>query len=265
MTFLFRAARRRRAGSAAPSLSAQMEAMLAGTKGVAGDPTDLSTMWLEDTMATQLTGDGQTVGCLRTKWGVTQYDLVQATASARPVRTAGKLLTPDGVDDFLTFDGAFAVLNDAPGAYVAMRVADSINNNGLIGISTATGTNQRVAAAPSAGRLRTWVRRLDADAVTDDFGTNATIFSGLTIAFEQDVAVNGNAVKYRDNALIDTYTLAGSPANFSATDSARVRMFANLANTAAFFQTASIGRFVILPWVPTGPQRDLIQSWLTEV
>ena len=48
MTFLFRAARRRRAGSAAPSLSAQVQAILAGTTGFALDPSDLTTMWLSE-------------------------------------------------------------------------------------------------------------------------------------------------------------------------------------------------------------------------
>lgn len=247
---------------AAPSLSAQVQAMLAGTTGFAIDPTDPSTMWQEDTKVTQVSGAGQTIGALRTKWGLTQYDFIQATAAARPTWDGTKFIVGDGVDDYLGINSGLAALQNAPGLYIAFRWGGTANNNPFIAISTAAAGTQRVDIGGSSGRMRTRVRRLDGDAVTDDFGT-VSAYSGLTAAFEQDFAVNGNAVKYKDNVSVDTYTLAGSPANSSNTASARANLLIALTNT--FAQTASLGRMVVLPFVPSSGQRATIQSWLTEV
>ncbi|MGK3947121.1 hypothetical protein ABK046_53215, partial [Streptomyces caeruleatus] len=56
------------------------------------------------------------------------------------------------------------------------------------------------------------MRRLDADAQTDNTGTTGA-FSGSTWSIEQDYSTTGNAVKRADNVQIDTFTIVGTPAN----------------------------------------------------
>lgn len=247
---------------AAGGPAAEVETILSGTTGFALDPTDTATMWQDSAKTTAVTAASDPVGAITTKWGTTQFDFVQATSGNRPTWDGTRFLTPDGVSKRLEFDGSSDVLRNAPGYYVAFRIGGSVNNNFLFGISTASATTQRMQLQGSSGRLRTQVRRLDADSNTDNFGTTATL-NGNTVAFEQDLAINGNAVKYKNNVSIDTYTLAGSPANSSNTASVRMRIFCSLGNN--FFQTALIGRLVVLPFVPTSGQRQSIEDWLTEV
>lgn len=255
--------RRRRMGSAAaPDHAAEVQTLLSGTAGFALDPTDTSTMWQDTGTATPVTTASDPVGHIRSKWGTTTYDFIQGTGTERPIWDGTRFLTPDGVDDYLGADGTFAALKNAPGYYVAFRIGGTANNNMFFGISTATATTQRMQLQGATGRLRTQVRRLDADANTDNFGTVGAL-DGSTVAFEQDLSVNGNAVKYKDNVSVDTYTLAGSPANSSNTDSVRMRLFCALGNN--LFQSALVGRLVLVPFVPSVAQRSSIQSWLTEV
>jgi len=266
MACMFATTRRRRSGGSsgppAPDYAAEVEALLSGTAGFALDPTDTSTMWQDTGTATPVTATSDPVGHIQSKWGTTTYDFIQGTGTARPIWDGTRFLTPDGVDDYLGADGTFAALKDAPGYYVAFRIGGSANSNFLFGISTASATTQRMQLQGSSGRLRTQVRRLDADSNTDNFGTTEAL-NGSTVAFEQDLAINGNAVKYKNNVSVDTYTLAGSPANSSNTASVRMRIFCALGNN--FFQTALIGRLVLVPFVPSVAQRSSIQSWLTEV
>lgn len=256
--------RRSTGGGAPPTLSEQMEALLFGTNGIALDPTDLSTMWQDDAKTTPVTADGQSVGAISTKWGTTSYDFLQATAAARPLWASGKFLTMDGIDDFLSFAGSSAVLQNATGAFIAARYSGTANNNVFFAISTATATSNRMAIQGSTNRMRNQVRRLDADAVTDNFGTTGA-FSGSTWSIEQDYSTTGNAVKRADNVQIDTFTIAGTPANSENTASTRMRISTSLLASPTMFQTGNFGRMVALPFVPTAGQRTTIESWLTEV
>ena len=259
----FRLLGRRNAAAPPPSLSAQVEAILSGTTGYALDPTDLATLWQDSAKTTPVTTAGQPVGAIRTKWGNTQFDFLQSTAGARPTWDGTRFLVPDGVDDFLTADGSFNVLRNAPGYYVAIRKGGTQNTQNFFCISTATNTIPRLALqGATTNRLRTQVRRLDADATVDTFGTLA-VMDGNTYAFEADLAGTGNTKRYKDNSLIETIAHGGTPANSSDTASARMRLCANL--SAGFFNTVYIGRLVLLPFIPTSGQRATIHDWLMEV
>lgn len=253
----------RKVGGAA-SLSAQVEAILSGTNGFALDPVDLSTMWQDSAKTTPVTADGQSIGAIRTKWGNTQFDFIQATGTARPVRGSGKFIVPDGVDDYLGADGSFDTLRNVAGWFIAIRTdsAGPLNNNPLIGISTATATAQRTSISASTGRSRVQQRRLDADTLNDNFGV-AGAYGGATFSLEQDLASTGNAQTRIDNVNFESFTLAGTVGNSENTASPRMRLFCALNN--AFFQTRPVGRIVVLPFVPSAGQRATVQSWLTEV
>lgn len=251
---------RRRQRGGAVSLAAQVQAILAGTTGFAIDPTDVTTLFQGTDTATPVVSASDPVRRINSKWGTAHVFLAPSDA-ARGAWDGTQFITMDGSDDYYEASAASDVFRNAPGYFVAMRRGGSYNNNGIVAVSTATTTTHRCVVQGSSGRMRTQVRRLDADSTTDDFGA-AAAFNGSTWSFEQDLSINGNAVKRKDNATVDTYTLAGTPANSENTASSRVRLGGLL---GAFFQTGSIGRTVFFPFVPSVAQRDLIEAWLVEV
>lgn len=253
----------RRAGGAA-SLSAQVQAMLSGTTGFALDPTDLSTMWAENTKVTQITGGGQTVGAIRTKWGTTQYDLIQATAGARPTFDGTRFLVPDG-GDFLAFDGTMDAIRNAPAYYLAFRHGGTHNSNAFVSLSSATaGTHRLLVTLGSGGTFQENVRRAEADANSSRTTASTTVTSGSTISLMQDLAADGVGDVYRDNVFVESLTaIGGTLGNGENTASSRLVLFANMSKS--FPATSSLGRLVLLPFEPSAGQRATIQSWLTEV
>jgi len=71
------------------------------------DPSDLSTLWQDSARTTQVTADGEPVGCIDDKSGNGNH-LTQSTSGARPqYKTSGGLhwLEFDGIDDFMTNSG----------------------------------------------------------------------------------------------------------------------------------------------------------------
>lgn len=251
-------------GGSALTLSQQVQALLLGTTGFALDPTDLTTLWQDTGETIAVVNAADPVRRIKSKWG-TPHIFNAPTDAARGAWDGTRFITMDGVDDYYEASAASDVFRNAPGAFIAMRRGGSYGNTQFVlSISTATATNARLVVQSSTGRMRTQVRRLDADSQTDDFGTSAA-FTGSTWSFEQDWSVNGNAVKRKDNASIDTYTLAGTPANSENTASARFRLNTHLSTTPTVFQTNSIGRLVFLPRVPTAGERTTIEAWLVEV
>lgn len=257
------ASRRRRAGGAL-TLSQQVEALLLGTTGFAIDPTDVTTLFQGTDTSTPVVSASDPVRRINSKWGTAHVFLAPSDA-ARGAWDGTRFITMDGVDDYYEAIAASDVFRNAPGAFIAMRRGGTYHNtNFVLSISGGTATTQRVVVQASTGRMRTQVRRLDADSATDNFGM-AAAFNGSTWSFEQDWSVNGNAVKRKDDVSIDTYTLAGTPANSENTASARFRLNTNLTTTPTLFQTNSIGRLVFLPRVPTAGERTTIEAWLVEV
>lgn len=254
MGFLDTAARRRRrAGSPTPSLSDQVQAILAGTTGFALDPSDKATMWQDSGKTTPVVNAADPVGAITSKWGLAQFDFLQATSAARPAFDGTRYMTFDGVDDRMQASAA-PVLKNAPGYYLAARQS---------GIVSTLMNSSRLSVQSLSGRLRSIVRRLDADSTTTLTGVNNTIMTGATVAFAQDLAVDGAASIYRENVFIETVgPLAGPFANSSNTDIAVITL---LNNGGGAYSAGSIGRMVVLPFVPSADQRTTIQDWLMEV
>lgn len=253
-----------RRGGGAASLSAQVQAILSGTNGFALDPTDVSTMWQEDTKVTPISAGGQTVGAIRTKWGNAQFDLIQATAGARPTWDGTRFLVPDG-GDFLAFDGAMDAIRNAPACYLAFRHGGTHNSNAFISLSSATATIHRLLVTlGSGGTFQENVRRAEADANSSRTTTSTNMTTGSTVALMQDFSADGIGDVYRDNVFVESFAaIGGTLGNVENTASSRLVLFANMSKS--FPATSSLGRMVLLPFEPSAGQRATIQSWLTEV
>ncbi|NJM13631.1 MAG: hypothetical protein HC889_18810 [Synechococcaceae cyanobacterium SM1_2_3] len=128
--FIQRAAdrRRRMGGAAAPSLSAQVEAILAGTNGFAIDPTDASTKWQTDDTSTPWTTDGQVVGRIQAKWGLAPPAYSQVTPANRPLGTS-RYLEGDGVNDSLIATAAVPFLQKQRGLCNLREASAQLGNS----------------------------------------------------------------------------------------------------------------------------------------
>jgi len=244
--------RRRGPSAPPPSLTTQIQNMLAGTTGFAFDPTDATTMWQEDTKVTPAVS-GQPVGAVRTKFGNTQFDLLQVTPAARPIWDGTRFLTFDGVDDRLSC-GSVPILMNASGYYLAARQS---------GITTTVINNIRLTVQGLTGRMRVITRRLDADAPPTFTGLNGSVMSGSTIAYSQDLAVDGTGIVYSDNNFIENLRPLAGPFGNSKNTNLPAMFLMN--NGGGAFALGSLGRMIMLPFIPSTGQRNTIQSWLTEV
>jgi hypothetical protein len=257
------AMRRRRQAGGAATPSAKVQAILSGTTGIAWDFTDISTMWQEDTKTTPVSAALQPVGALRTKWGLTQYDLIQATAGNRPAWDGTRFIVPDGTD-FLSFNGAMDLIRNTSAYYIALRHGGTDNNNAYLSISGGVAGTHRFLFSNNTGGVNVNTRRLDADANSARTSVDATVFTGGTVAFAQDLATDGVCGLYRNNTFIENLAAIGGTIGVGEnTATARIVLLANM--TQAFPATGSLGRGVIVPRAVTAGERADIQSWLVEV
>lgn len=265
MTFLFRAARRRRAGSATPSLSAQVEAILAGTTGFALDPSDTTTMHQDTARTVPVASASDPVGNIRSKWGTTTYDWSQATAASRPAWDGVAGLAFDGSDDRLDVfsDLSIAAGKDDILVSLGAKVTSFVGTRALYNVGSTSLTTGRFACfVPDTGAVQIFARR---NTESGTFCNSAA--SALTAATKA--------------VLTQKYKFTGSPTINSRKDGSQI------ANTDPFATSAvtggnsgriclgmdvnlvnpllgSIGRFVYCPFAVTDPQRLTIEAWVGE-
>lgn len=258
----------RRGSGGAPSLSAQVQSIIAATNGFALDPTDATTKWQTNDTSTPWTTDGQSVGRLQGKFGAAPPVLVQANAAFRPVGTS-RYLEGDGTDDTLAAASAIA-LQDAPFGFIALRVRGLTLPAGrwFAGFSANIGTQPRMMIAYQPGPvLQLATRRLDGDATHNDNSTSGEVALGTdyNLCLSFDAAGTGNVSLRKDG--VDTTSTdfpsvrPGAAANFSNTASA---VFSLFTLNGTIFANARIGRMVVLPFAPSAGQIATIESYLTE-
>jgi hypothetical protein len=257
--------RRSSGGGAPPSLAAQVEAILAGTNGIALDPTDLATLWQDSAKTVPVTTLADPVGAFRTKWGLAQYDFLQPTAGARPAWNTGSILT-DGADDGLAAAN-LPVFQNAPAYWFCAKINHVT--------ATAFGTSlyfSRNLAANFRFQLQGYTlgtplydllgKRLDAD------GTGLARSAGGTLTYNTDAVLVGLAdftsgvlSLEKDGSVIatGTVTTGGNSSNTASTTSRLGQ------DNAATFGNCKIGRMVALPFIPSAGQIVSIKDWVNEV
>ncbi len=251
-------------GSAAPSLSDQVQAILAGTAGFALDPSDLKTLDQVSGGGTPLTQANDPIGRLISKFGTTPYRFIQDTAGARPAWDGVGGVVCDGVDDRLN-NGALAnaCLNGASVAVlaIAFKAPAITGTKQVFNLSTglSVNVNRLSVTYTAAGALRVSVRRNDSVAGADYDSAGSIIQAGVHHKVVVSVDLTGtnkvtawvNGVQVIDAALTD-----GTGA-FTATNSANVRFCGDEHN-------GKVGRVVSAPLLVTGGQRATIEAWLAE-
>lgn len=255
---------RRRGG--VQTLAAQVEAILFGTNGIALDPTDLSTLWQDSAKTVPVTTAADPVGAFRTKWGLAQYDFLQATGAARPAWNTNSILT-DGVDDFLNADN-LPVFQNTPAYWFCAKVQHvTVTSFGTsIYFSRNSGSGfrfhlQGYTAAPN-GIYDLLGKRLDAD------GTGLARSAAGTLAYGVDALMvaladftSGVLSLEKDGTVIATGAVT-TGGNSSNTASIRTRLGAD--GGPSTFGNCKIGRMVALPFIPSAGQITSLKAWVNE-
>ena len=271
MSFLFRAARRRRrAGSATPSLSAQVEAILAGTTGFALDRFDTSTLWQDTAATVAVTTPSDPVGRINAKWGAAPPNWQQATAAQRPAYVAGGM-TMDGVDDRMETLSLASFTNNIPALFACERITVA----SLAAISTlwffAHGVNanqSRFAATVNVDGSITFSGRRDdaglgAFAVTSAAGL---ITAGVpaTVAVQADYAGSGLAKIWLNGTEVGSGSIGGSLGNTDATNPLRLRDGCGSGGAGGNFFNGTKRRSVFVPFAVSAGQRASCEGWVAE-
>ena len=267
MSFLFRAARRRRrAGSAALTLSQQVEAALAGKSGFYLDPTDLSKMWQDSLKTTPVTIPTNPVYVLTSKYGATTYDSATTADASRPVYD-GSALVYDGSDDRMLIQST-AFGQNAPALAVMAYVKPAVitGTRSIVQISANTSTTNRFFLRTNADGSVSFIgRRLDADAdttVTTAAGLITTGTAYVITAVVDEAGTGGVSIRINGTERA-TGTLAGTPANTSNTATNRVQFGA--VGTGSSFQNGEEGRMILCAFLPSASEIALFESLVSEV
>lgn len=249
-----------------PTLDEQVEAILAGTKGFALDPTDFSTLAQDIAGTIPVTAGGQPVGSIAGKWG-TAPPVYQAgnDAGARPTLTAGGL-TFDGVDDFLRVPAPIDTFRNVPGAGLTIHLEPGVTTSGVFAyFSQNVSSSERVGARIQSANIRN-------DRAPIDLGSNTraspagvvTPGTALVLTSVADFIVDRflrtfiNGVE--NGSGVAMLTAAG---NSSDTTSAIAHIGRPSTNNS--FYVGKLGRVVFYPFAPTPEQRAVLEAWVSEV
>jgi hypothetical protein len=255
-------------GGGAADPAADLEDMLAGTGGFALQMNDLTRLWQESTMTTPVSVASDPIGAIRSKFGTTVYDLVQATAGIRPLWNgvgAGGYLAASS-QRIAVGSPAYSQNTPALAGAVAFRVTDISSFRTVFQISTNVGTAARaLMSVTNTGAIRVLSRRLDADADTNTVSAAGVIAinTPYVVSWQVDFAGTGGVEIWVNGASVATGTLAGSPANTSNTVTNRLQLGAF--NTGTPFFNGQIGSSVFTPFLPTAGQRATMEAWLASL
>lgn len=246
----------RLSSSAVLSLSQQVAALLAGTTGFALDPTDATTLWQDSAKTTPVTAASQPVGAIRTKWGLTQFDLIQATASNRPAWNGVAALSFDGAGDTLQTTEELALTNSALGLFLC-TYQDFSDSGSFFRIQTSNPAVTRLSLGINGNGDQNSSSRS-----ADDVAQTVTAVTGSVFG----KAVRSAVWNYSTGAL--SLRSAGLQIH-AATLTGFLGALPNEPSLGVFWTPSSrsglSGRTVFCPFVPTAPQLAAIEAWVGEV
>lgn len=251
-------------GGGSPTLSEQVEAILAGRSGMYLDPTDLSVMWQDSLKTTPVSASSQPCYVLASKYGATAYEAAAVNDAGRPVfATSG--LTYDGADDRLLVQATNFGRNAPASAVVSYVKPATSKTESTVQISTNIATISRHYQGINAdGSVRLVARRLDADADTTITSATGLIVPGnaYVITSTLDYAGTG-AMSIRINGVeVASGTLGGSPGNTSDTQASRVTLGAV---GSANYLNGKFGRAVLCSFLVTPAEIATMEALVSEV
>lgn len=245
-------------GYVPPSLDDEVEAILAGTAGIALDPFDLSTMFL-DTAGSIPAQIGSPVARINSKYGDAAQFFSQETVAARPALQADGLLF-DGVDDLFSTFSNRGIISDTPAgawcAAVTKKAAATVGNARILQVSIAGSASERFSVVVQLNDTLDWiVRRPDAAGFGRIRQGVLAVDQRRVLLFAADFAGAANLVARMNGTQVGivAYPPAG---NTSPATNPTVAI-----GSAAV--CALVGRVILMPFLPTPEQVDILEAWVS--
>lgn len=241
----------------------EIEAILAGTKGFALDPSDVSTMWQDAAKTIPVSFGTDPVGAIVTKWGTGSVTYTQSTPTKSPLWDGAAGLVFDGLDDFL-LGPSMDVFQNVAACFVSGGCRPTlIKDSQLVYFGANAITKHRFASSPKAnGRVEMASRRLDTDTVKI---TNSP--AGLWVADERQVFTaqanysGTDQMTMWDNGVEVFQGATGSGAGLISDTPCAVNSI-GATELGTFPFEGNIGRIVVCPFIPTDAQRATIEAWI---
>lgn len=138
--------------------------------------------------------------------------------------------------------GAAGVLqNVGGGTMLAARMCNAVSGNmRSLGFSTDTATNERMMIGAETTSLTVLGRRLDADSLVTNTATTQQLAYEMAIQSGRLNYAGALSANFKNGSLVGSESAFQTAGSSSNTASARMRVFSNIANTPASFQSGPV-------------------------
>jgi hypothetical protein len=254
-------------------LNDQIQAMLAGTSGFVYDPYDYNTLSLIHNGVDPISGPGDLIGRILSKFGSgPQRQSFQSAAAGRPILQTDRTLLLDGVDDSLGSSSQNFMANNVPAVSLFFRIISAATvlsgYHSVVFAQTAESTgnqNERIGLHIQDGKLVATCRRPDTAAPVILTSPSDLVANGdYTIGADFDFAgASPLARLWINNAVVASIAIPGTPENTSTGNNLRTGLGVRHTTPGKF--AGRYGRLFYATQVLTDPQRATVDAWLKEV
>lgn len=246
------------------SLSAQVQAALAGKAGIYLDSSDITGMWQDSGKTTPVSAPTNPVYVFTSKFGATQYEFAAVLGAGRPLFDSASMIY-DGSDDRLLLQ-ATSFGQSVPALAVVSYVKPAIlKSQSTAQVSINAAASSRLYQGLNAdGSVRTVSRRLDGDGDTTIISATGLISAGTAYVLTSivDFAGTGAMTMRINGSVVASGTLAGTLGNTSNTQTNRVGLGAV---SASSFLNGELGRMILCGFLPSAGEITLFESLVSEV
>lgn len=247
------------------SFSHPVEAILAGTHGVAYDMHDRTTMFQDAAGTVPVTADGQPVALVLSKWGTTPRALIQGSAGLAPTADPAGVLF-DGVDDRLLMESSVDFWRNVPAHFACLALTHTNTTSSQMLVHQAISSNAVTARfsmlVNNIDQPEAIVRRPDgatfnrarAGSAAAGVRNVITVYADLTDTLI--VACHVNGVQQATNVV------TAPSANSDDTDAASgINISGQGVNSWIY---GVMERLVVLPFMPTPEEINILEAWVGE-
>ena len=244
---------------------AAIAAILLGTPDFAIDYTNTANLFQTAGGTGAVTAPADPVGHVNSQWGNTAYSWQQSTSGSRPAYD-GSGVAYDGIASHFNAFSSPGFTNTAPALSTCHRleVASLATAMYVFGWSNSVVTQSiHFLRINTDGSINFSVRRLNGG--TQSFANSAAgiVTAGVPITIFTEADYNGTGVArvWADGALVATQAIADGVGLTSATDAARMRDGADLANTPAFYFSGTKFKALGARRTFSDSDRATIEAW----
>jgi len=267
MTFLFRAARRRRTGGPSLTLSQQVQALLAGTDGFVIPLRSAAQLKQDPAGTIAVAAASDPIGRINTLYGNTVHNFQTTTDPFRAAWSGVAAAISDGTDDWMQGSAtAITAFHNKPNFYVCGRA----QWNALAGASFGIGFGNNPLCrfdVGASGQVAAQCRRAAASTGTTTVtSANGLVSIGVPFTYEVEIdfASTGGITVSLNGSSVATGTLLDAVGNSDSANLTRNYIFRSNNNTAAY-ANMRFGDHVFTQRAMSSGERLTCRSYVAEV